>query len=76
MPEIVQDNRRIYYDSSEEGDSLVLIRGLGSNADHSYAQVPDLARHYRGITFDNRGIARSSGPGGPFTIPDMVEDAI
>jgi pimeloyl-ACP methyl ester carboxylesterase len=28
------------------------------------------------ITFDNRGIARSSDPGGPFTIPDLAEDTI
>ena len=41
MPEIVQGNRRIYYESHGEGYPLVLIRGLGSNADHWYAQVPD-----------------------------------
>jgi len=76
MPEIVQDNRRIYYESHGEGDPLVLIRGLGSNADHWYAQMPDLSKHYRVITFDNRGIARSTDPGGPFTIPDMAEDTI
>jgi pimeloyl-ACP methyl ester carboxylesterase len=76
MPEIVQGNRRIYYESHGEGDPLVLIRGLGSNADHWYAQMPDLSRHYRVITFDNRGIARSTDPGGPFTIPDMAEDTI
>ena len=76
MPEFVQGNRRIYYESHGDGDPLVLIRGLGSNADHWYAQVPDLSRHYRVITFDNRGIARSTDPGGPFTIPDMAEDTI
>ena len=76
MPEIVQNNRRIYYESHGEGDPLVLIRGLGSNADHWYAQVPGLSGHYRVITFDNRGIARSSDPGGPFTIPDMAEDTV
>ena len=76
MPEIVQGNRRIYYESHGEGYPLVMIRGLGSNADHWYAQVPDLSGHYRVITFDNRGIARSTDPGGPFTIPDMAEDTI
>lgn len=76
MPEIVQGNRRIYYESHGEGYPLVLIRGLGSNADHWYAQVPDLSRHYRVITFDNRGIARSIDPGAPFTIPDLAEDTI
>jgi pimeloyl-ACP methyl ester carboxylesterase len=76
MPEIVQGNCRIYYECHGEGYPLVLIRGLGSNADHWYAQVPDLSRHFRVITFDNRGIARSTDPGGPFTIADMAEDTI
>jgi pimeloyl-ACP methyl ester carboxylesterase len=76
MPEIVQGNRSIYYESHGQGYPLVLIRGLGSNADHWYAQVPDLSRHYRVITFDNRGIARSTDPGGPFTITDLADDTI
>ncbi len=76
MPEIVQDGRRIYYESHGQGDPLILIRGFGSSADHWYAQVPYLSRHYRVITFDNRGVARSSDPGGPFSIHDMAEDTI
>jgi 3-oxoadipate enol-lactonase len=55
---------------------LLLIRGFGSNADHWYAQVPDLSRHYRVITFDNRGVARSTDPGGPFTIADLAKDTV
>jgi pimeloyl-ACP methyl ester carboxylesterase len=51
MPEIAYGNRRIYYESHGEGYPLVLIRGLGSNADHWYAQVPELSGHYRVITF-------------------------
>lgn len=76
MTEIMQGNAKFYYESHGAGFPLVLIRGLGSNADHWYAQVTDLSRHYRVIIFDNRGIARSSNPGGPFTIPDMAEDTI
>lgn len=76
MPEIVKDDMAIYYESHGQGDPLILIRGLGSNADHWYAQVPDLSRHWRIIVFDNRGIARSSDPGGAFTVGDMVEDTM
>ncbi len=76
MPEVTLSDCRIYYESHGEGDPLLLIRGLGSNADHWYAQVPDLSRHYRVITFDNRGIGRSGDPGGAFTIEDMAADAI
>jgi 3-oxoadipate enol-lactonase len=76
MPDIVQGNRRIYYESRGQGPALILIRGLGSNADHWYAQVPALARHYQVITFDNRGVARSSDPGGPLSIRAMAEDTV
>lgn len=76
MPEIVQAANRIYYESHGTGYPLVMIRGLGSNADHWYAQVPDLSIQYRVIVFDNRGIARSSDPGGPFGVRDMAEDTI
>jgi 3-oxoadipate enol-lactonase len=66
----------IYHQSHGKGEPLILIRGFGSTADHWYAQVPDLSRHYRVITFDNRGIARSVDPGGAFTIKDMAADTI
>lgn len=76
MPEIVQGNRKIYYESHGAGDPLILIRGLGSNADHWYAQVPEFSKHYQVITFDNRGIARSGDPGGALTIQEMAADTI
>lgn len=76
MPEITHGNLKVYYESHGQGDALILIRGLGSNADHWYPQLPDLSGHFRVITFDNRGIARSSDPGGAFTIKDMAEDTI
>jgi 3-oxoadipate enol-lactonase len=76
MPEIVQGDLKLYYESHGRGSPLILIRGLGSNADHWYAQVPDLSRHHRVITFDNRGIARSGDPGKPFTLRDMARDTI
>jgi 3-oxoadipate enol-lactonase len=76
MPEIIKGDLKLYYESHGEGEPLILIRGLGSNADHWYAQVPDLSAHWRVIVFDNRGIARSGDPGGPFSINDMAEDTV
>ncbi|TMA38659.1 MAG: alpha/beta fold hydrolase, partial [Deltaproteobacteria bacterium] len=38
-------------------------------------QLPDFARRYRTITFDNRGVGRSSKPPGPYTIHQMADDA-
>jgi pimeloyl-ACP methyl ester carboxylesterase len=66
----------LYYETFGEGYPLVLIRGLGSNADHWYEQAPVLSREYRVIVFDNRGVARSSDPGGEFSILVMAQDVI
>jgi pimeloyl-ACP methyl ester carboxylesterase len=38
-------------------------------------QVPDFAKRYRTIIFDNRGVGRSSKPPGPYTIHQMADDA-
>lgn len=66
----------LYYDTVGDGYPLVLIRGVGSNADHWYEQAPVLSKEYRVIVFDNRGIARSSDPGGEFSISVMARDVI
>ncbi len=76
MPETEHKGRKVYWESHGEGDTLVMIRGFGSSADHWYAQVPAFSKFYRVIIFDNRAIARSSDPGGSFTIKDMAEDTI
>ena len=76
MPEIKVGDNILYCDTEGTGPPLVMIRGLGSNADHWYAQVPAFAREFQVVTFDNRGVARSSDPGGDFTISMMVEDTI
>ncbi len=66
----------IYYETFGHDYPLVLIRGLGSNADHWYEQAPVFSREYRVIVFDNRGVARSSDPGGELSIVMMAQDVI
>ena len=66
----------LYYEIHGSGHPLVLIRGLGSNADHWYEQVPAFSAHYQTVVFDNRGIGRSEKPDGPFTISMMADDTV
>jgi pimeloyl-ACP methyl ester carboxylesterase len=54
---------------------LLLIQGLGSNADLWNRVLPGLSRQRRTIRFDNRGIGRSELPPLPWTIEEMADDA-
>jgi pimeloyl-ACP methyl ester carboxylesterase len=76
MPHVKLDNLTLYYEDHGRGTPLVMIRGVSTNADHWYAQVPNLVAKYRVITFDNRGVARSTDPGGDYTIADMAADTL
>jgi 3-oxoadipate enol-lactonase len=76
LPHINVNTLPIYYEIHGQGMPLIMIRGIGSNADHWYKQVPLLAKKYRVVAFDNRGIARSSDHGVEFSIWDMAIDTL
>ena len=76
MPYRQLDDLRIYYEVHGQGAPLVMIRGLGSNLDHWYAQAPTFSQYYKVIMFDNRGIARTNDPGGDYTVPMMAADTL
>jgi len=74
MSKIKVNGIRLYYEIHGQGFPFLLIRGLGSNADHWYEQVPAFSAHYQVIVFDNRGIGRSDAGEGDFTISTMAAD--
>jgi len=74
MPKVKVGDISFYYETHGVGHPLVLIRGLGSNADHWYSQIPALSSSFRVVSYDNRGIGRSDKPNEPFTISMMAED--
>jgi 3-oxoadipate enol-lactonase len=76
MPKVAVQGIHLYYEVHGSGYPLVLIRGLGSNADHWYCQVPAFSSHYSVVVFDNRGIGRSDMPDSPFTISTMADDTV
>jgi 3-oxoadipate enol-lactonase len=65
----------VYYEQHGSGDPLLLIMGLAADSTAWLFQVPEFARHYRTIVFDNRGVGRSAKPAGPYTIHEMADDA-
>src|SRR5947207_6565603 len=65
----------MYYEEHGSGDPLLLVMGLAADSTAWLFQVPEFARRYRTIVFDNRGVGRSSKPAGPYTIHEMADDA-
>jgi pimeloyl-ACP methyl ester carboxylesterase len=65
----------LYYEEHGSGDPLLLVMGLAADSTAWFFQMPDFARRYHTIAFDNRGVGRSSKPRGPYTIHQMADDA-
>lgn len=59
-----------------EGDPLVLIAGLGAKGTSWHPFLPIAARHYRVLTFDNRGSGRAAPAPRDLSIRDLAEDAL
>jgi pimeloyl-ACP methyl ester carboxylesterase len=64
----------LYYEQHGEGEPLVLIMGLAADSQAWLFQVPEFSKRYRTVTFDNRGVGRSSKPPGPYSIAGMADD--
>ena len=74
MPTVRSNDIEIYYEEHGSGEPLVLIMGWGCNAATWKPQLPGLAERFRVITFDNRGVGRTSAPKDAYSIAEMAED--
>jgi pimeloyl-ACP methyl ester carboxylesterase len=74
MPKIPVDGFQLYYESEGDGEPLVLIPGFASGRSLWARQVGPLARHFRVISFDPRGVAQSDKPEGTQTIGLLADD--
>jgi pimeloyl-ACP methyl ester carboxylesterase len=74
MPIIKANGINLYYETQGEGQTLVLISGLGG--DHLFwdPHVKSFAKHYRVLTFDNRGIGQTDIPDTPYSMEMMADD--
>jgi 3-oxoadipate enol-lactonase len=75
MPHIENEGADIYWHSHGSGPPVLLIMGLSFTHEMWFRIVPWLVDSYRVILFDNRGMGRSSVPGGPYSIRKMARDA-
>ena len=76
MPSLqIDKNVSINYQCQGEGETIVLIHGLGANLAFWYLGISTLlAKQYRVISYDLRGHGRSSMPASGYTLPEMAQD--
>jgi 3-oxoadipate enol-lactonase len=70
------DSAEIHYRITGDGpQTLVLVSGVGDDLDGWANQVDDfVTANLRVVSFDNRGVGRSSRPPGPYTSRQMAAD--
>jgi pimeloyl-ACP methyl ester carboxylesterase len=69
------DRGTLYWESHGDGPPVLLIMGLGLSGGAWWRTVPVLSRHFRVITFDNRGVGRSQSLTYSYTTEAMADDA-
>lgn len=74
MPTADLGDVSLYYERHGEGPPVLGIMGFGADQRLWAAQIPAVTRTHTFITFDNRGVGRSSGNGAS-TIDQMADDA-
>jgi 3-oxoadipate enol-lactonase len=76
MPKAFINGIYIDYKVQGEGEPLVLIMGLTGGKDHWFFQLRSFRKHYRVVTYDNRGTGNTDKPGGFYNIRTMADDTI
>ena len=67
---------RLHWESFGAGPAVLLVAGQGMTVDGWWATIPVLARSFRVIAFDNRDTGSSSHVLWPYSVTQMVEDAV
>jgi 3-oxoadipate enol-lactonase len=75
MPFVENEGAKIYWDEQGSGEPLLLIMGLSYPSYMWHRSRPILARTYRTIALDNRGVGQSDVPPGAYSIALMASDA-
>ena len=75
MPFVENEGARIYWDEQGSGEPLLLIMGLSYPSYMWHRSRPDLAKRFRTIALDNRGVGQSDAPPGVYPMALMAGDA-
>jgi len=75
MSFVENQGAKIYWDEKGSGEPLLLIMGLSYPSYMWHRTRPLLAKRFRTIALDNRGVGQSDVPPGPYSIALMASDA-
>ena len=76
MPTVSVHGHDLHYLRRGEGEPLLLIMGMsGTHLSWGDPFLDELARDFEVITYDHRGVGRSSRVDGPFTLVELADDA-
>ncbi len=75
MSFVENQGAKIYWDEEGSGEPLLLIMGLSYPSYMWHRTRPVLAKRFRTIALDNRGVGQSDVPPGPYSIALMASDA-
>ncbi|MGL5922575.1 alpha/beta fold hydrolase [Chroococcidiopsis sp.] len=76
MPLVKVSDINMYYEVHGDGDSLVLIQGLGLDSSAWANQISGFSQKYQVIIFDNRGVGQSDSPNISFSTEMMADDTV
>ncbi len=75
MPFAEVADLQMYYEVHGDGPPVLNIGGTGGDLRVSMPDRSPLNRHFRVLSFDQRGLGRTSKPEGEFTMADYAADA-
>lgn len=74
MPTVQTGDITTYYEEAGAGVPLILVCGISADLQVWRFQVPELAKHFKVVCYDNRGAGRTSAPDQPYSISGMASD--
>ena len=76
MPLAKVGDINLSYNVRGDGQPLILIAGFATAQNAWFPLLRAFIKHYRVVTFDNRGIGGSDKPAGPYSTKMMARDTI
>ena len=76
VPIAEANGQRLYYEVHGEGEPLLCVMGLGTDARAWIPQIPRWSAERRLVLFDNRDSGRSSYVEEPYEIADLARDTL